>query len=264
MKQSMYIVDAFTDTLFKGNSAAVMLLDTWLPDELMQAIALENNLSETAYLLVDEHGCYQIRWFSPVCEIDFCGHASLASAFVLFTQFKKKSPLTFYAEAVGEFTIEQLSNGRIQMNFPQRPATPVQDIPPALLKGLSIPPKEVWKNQQAYMVVYEHEDDVRNVTTDDPSLKQLYPLDVVVTAPGTTTDCVSRYFWPAHGGVEDPVTGSIHTCLFPYWGKRLGKTQLVGLQASARSGLLYGQLEGDRVLIAGDCVLFAQSVVDLP
>lgn len=257
----MYIVDAFTDTLFKGNPAAVMVLDEWLPEATMQAIAKENNLSETAYLVADETGQYHIRWFSPLCEIDFCGHASLASAYVLFNHYQVQAPLTFYAQAVGQFTIEQLADGKIEMNFPQRPAEPVEDIPSALLQGLSIAPKEVWRNQQAYMVVYASEDDVYKVTTDDSLLKQLHPYDVVVTAPGSQTDCASRYFWPANGGTEDPVTGSIHACLFPYWGKHLGKTELIALQASARSGILYGRLEGDRVYVAGDCVLYAEAVV---
>lgn len=263
MKHTMYIVDAFTDTLFKGNPAAVIVLEEWLSDELMQAIAQENNLSETAYLVADEQGRYHIRWFSPISEIDFCGHASLASAYVLLNKYKQSAPLRMHAKAVSEFSMEQLENGRIEMNFPVRPAEPISEIPTQLIAGLSLAPKEVWRNQQAYMVVYDNEDDVRKVVTDDAQLKQLHPYDVVVTAAGSETDCVSRYFWPANGGTEDPVTGSIHACLFPYWGERLGKTELIALQASSRTGVLYGRLEGDRVYISGDCVLYAVGEIHL-
>lgn len=257
----MYIVDAFTQHQFAGNQAAVIPLTSWLSPELMQSIAAENNLSETAFLVKDDLGRYEIRWFSPMQEIAFCGHATLASAHIIFQLNPAEHHITFYAKAVGELPVVKNTSGLIEMNFPNRMPEKVEQIPDELIQGLSIPPQQVWVNQQAYFAVYAHEENVFQVQPQLAPLKKLGPLDVVVTAPGTQYDFVSRYFWPANGGVEDPVTGSIHAGLAPYWAKQMNKTQFVALQASARKGVLYCEVNDDRVSVAGYCVNYLAGTI---
>lgn len=261
MQLEINVVDAFTDTVFKGNSAAVIITDNWLSDKLMQSIAFENNLSETAFIVRDDDGIYHIRWFSPLTEIAFCGHATLASAFVLFNKNPDVETIKFYAKAVGILTIVQTDDGKIQMDFPNTKPEKVKDIPDSLLAGLSVAPVEVYKNTQAYFVIYNAEADVLNVTRDNEQLKQLAPLNVVVTCQATSADYkdydfISRYFWPANGGDEDPVTGSVHTGLAPLWAERLGKDELIAYQASKRGGILNCVVAGDRVLISGNAVQY--------
>ena len=261
MQLEINVVDAFTDTVFKGNSAAVIITDNCLADKLMQSIAFENNLSETAFIVRDDDGIYHIRWFSPLTEIAFCGHATLASAFVLFNKNPDVETIKFYAKAVGILTIVQTDDGKIQMDFPNTKPEKVKDIPESLLAGLSIAPVEVYKNTQAYFVIYNAEADVLNVTRDNEQLKQLAPLNVVVTCQATSADYkdydfISRYFWPANGGDEDPVTGSVHTGLAPLWAERLGKDELIAYQASKRGGILNCVVAGDRVLISGNAVQY--------
>jgi PhzF family phenazine biosynthesis protein len=263
MKLPIHQIDAFTHERFKGNSAAVVPLERWLSDAQMQAIAMENNLSETAFLLREPDGAFHIRWFSPLTEIDFCGHATLASAFVLLDQGMASAPLTFRAAAVGDISVAQLDDGRLEMKFPNREPERVENPPAALLEGLSVVPRAVLRNGQAWFAVYEDEDQVRRSMPDLAALKSLAPLDVVITAPGREQDFVSRYFWPANGGDEDPVTGSIHAGLAPYWAERLGKSSLVALQASRRSGLLYCRVEGERVFVAGHAVRYLQGTIEI-
>lgn len=255
MKLPIYQVDAFTDQLFKGNYAAVVLLPQPISNELMQQIATENNLSETAFVLQLAEDHYQIRWFSPVTEIDFCGHATLAAAFVLFRQPNHSTALRFSTLHVGDLMVSKTADDWIQMDFPQRVAEPVQ-APAALLAGLSVPPALVLRSAQAYFAIYPEEAQVRQLTSQSQELKKLAPYDVVVTAPGLQYDFVSRYFWPANGGDEDPVTGSIHAGLVPYWAGRLGKTQLLAYQASERGGVLRCELTADRVLVSGQARLY--------
>ena len=259
MQLEINIIDAFTDTVFKGNSAAVIITENWLSEHLMQSIAFENNLSETAFIVADDKGIYHIRWFSPLTEIDFCGHATLASAFVLFKKNPKVTSIQFSAKAVGTLTVKQTDNGKIQMDFPNTKPDKVENIPEILLSGLSIAPVEVYKNNQAYFVIYKAEADVLKVERDNAQLKKLAPLDVVVTCQAQSADYknydfISRYFWPANGGDEDPVTGSIHTGLAPLWAERLGKNELLAYQASKRGGVLDCVVAGDRVFISGDAV----------
>jgi len=261
MQLEINVVDAFTDTVFKGNSAAVIITDNCLADKLMQSIAFENNLSETAFIVREDDGIYHIRWFSPLTEIAFCGHATLASAFVLFNKNPDVETIKFYAKAVGILTIVQTDDGKIQMDFPNTKPEKVKDIPDSLLAGLSVAPVEVYKNTQAYFVIYNAEADVLNVTRDNEQLKQLAPLNVVVTCQATSADYkdydfISRYFWPANGGDEDPVTGSVHTGLAPLWAERLGKDELIAYQASKRGGILNCVVAGDRVLISGNAVQY--------
>lgn len=265
MELEINVIDAFTDSVFGGNPAAVIITEESLCADKMQAIASENNLSETAYLVLNESNVYQIRWFSPITEIDFCGHATLASAFVLFSKFPELISLTFFAQAVGEFTVIKTDSGKIQMNFPNTKPRKVESIPASLTSGLSIKPSEVYVNEQAYFVVYSSEADVLSVTRDNELLKQLKPLDVVVTALAEceTYDFVSRYFWPANGGDEDPVTGSIHTGLAPFWAERLGKQELIAYQASSRGGVLNCEVAGDRVLISGNGVQYLKGSIEV-
>lgn len=259
----IYIIDAFTDTLFKGNQAAVVPLDSWLPEGVMQNIASENNLSETAFFVRNDAGVYEIRWFSPLKEIDFCGHATLASAYVIFNHLGEKGTITFWAKAVNIIEVNEGDNGLIEMSFPNRAPEVLSEVPEALSTGLSIKPLEFHKNQQAYFAVYASEEDVKNVVPDLEKLKTLAPFDVVVTAPSKAYDFASRYFWPANGGVEDPVTGSIHAGLAPFWAKRLGKQSLVALQASKRSGVLYCRVSEERVFVSGACVEYLQGTIGL-
>ncbi len=259
MQLEINVIDAFTDTVFKGNSAAVIITESWLSEKLMQSIAFENNLSETAFIVLDNKGIYHIRWFSPLTEIDFCGHATLASAFVLFKKNPTLTSIKFSAKAVGVLTVKQTAHDKIQMDFPNTKPEKVSDIPDSLLAGLSIAPIDVYKNSQAYFVIYDSESDVLNVERDNDALKQLAPLDVVVTCQAKSADYkdydfISRYFWPANGGDEDPVTGSAHTGLAPLWAQRLGKNTLVAYQASKRGGVLDCVVAGDRVLISGHAV----------
>lgn len=265
MKHKIYIIDAFTNKNFLGNPAAVVPLTEWMPDTLMQSIASENNLSETVFFVKNPAGVYHIRWFSPIREVDFCGHATLASAYVIFQEDAAVSAISFWAKAVGTITVQRGEGDLIEMCFPNRTPQVLapEDIPQALKQGLSITPLHYLKSQQAYFAIYEHEDDVRNVVSDSAIIKLLDPFDVVVSAPGTAYDFVSRYFWPAGGGDEDPVTGSIHAGLAPYWGQRLNKTTMLALQASARSGILYCRLQDDHVFVAGYCIAYLEGTIDV-
>ena len=263
MKLKIYQIDAFTDTVFKGNYAAVIILKEWLSTELMQQIATENNLSETAFVFKNTQNIYEIRWFSPITEIDFCGHATLAAAFVIFKENVVLEKIIFTAKAVGDLSVEKLDSDYIQMSFPNRKPKVVDSIPQELLNGLSITPKEVLLNQQAYFAIFSKEEDVYSVKTNLDELKKLAPYDVVVTSKSTEYDFISRYFWPANGGEEDPVTGSIHTGLAPYWAEKLNKNELIAYQASKRGGLLKCKVLEDKVIISGQAVLYLEGYITI-
>ncbi len=267
MQLKIDVIDAFTDTLFKGNSAAVILVEDWLAEATMQAIAAENNLSETAFVKHVRVDYVEVRWFSPLSEIDFCGHATLASAFVLFAEQPDLNQITVFAEAVGEMSIRRKADGSIEMNFPNRKPNKVDKPPAALFDGLSIQPIEVWQNQQAYVAVMADEQQVHDVVQEIEAVKKLAPFDLVVTAQAEGSskfDFVSRYFWPSNGGDEDPVTGSIHTALAPFWSERLGKNKLRAYQASQRGGVLHCKLEQERVYISGYAVPYLTGTITLP
>ncbi len=263
MKLKIFQIDAFTDTIFKGNPAAVIITQEWLSMEIMQAIAIENNLSETAFAKKCNDSTYEIRWFSPITEIDFCGHATLATAFVLFQENNSLEEVTFIAEAVGSLKVKQLDDGYIQMVFPNRKPKKVDTIPQELIKGLSIQPKDVLVNQQTYFVLYPNEEDVYNVQVDLDEIKKLGPLDVTVTAKSNEYDFISRYFWPANGGIEDPVTGSMHTGLAPLWAERLGKNNLLAYQASQRGGILKCKVDDEQVVILGQAVQYLEGTINI-
>ncbi|MGO2498989.1 MAG: PhzF family phenazine biosynthesis protein [Vibrio litoralis] len=267
MVLDIFVVDAFTRHQFKGNSAAVIPIDDWLEPSLMQNIAAENNLSETAFIKKQAENCYEIRWFSPLTEIDFCGHATLASAHIIFNHLAVQGEIEFITQEVGSLWVNQLTDGRVEMSFPNQEPEVVDDIPSELLEGLSFQPVQVLKNRQAYFAVMQSEEDVHNVEYQSELLKQLAPLDVVVTSPSFHTDSkteydfISRYFWPANGGDEDPVTGSIHSGLAPYWAKQFDKSELVAYQASSRGGILYCHVKEERVLVSGYGTLYLQGQV---
>lgn len=265
MELEINIIDAFTDRVFGGNQAAVVITESWLSDEIMQCIAIENNLSETAFLVEVGANTYEIRWFSPITEIAFCGHATLASAFVLFNKYPEAESFNFKADAVGVLPVTQNSDSTLSMNFPNTAPAEVAEVPAQIREGLSIQPAELHRNQQAYFVVYNSEDDVRSVQRKNELLKELKPYDVVVTCQSESSeyDFISRYFWPANGGDEDPVTGSIHTGLAPFWASRVGKDELVAFQASKRGGLLKCRVDGDRVYITGNAVQYLKGTITI-
>jgi len=263
VKLKIYQIDAFTDKVFSGNYAAVIELEEWLSKELMQSIATENNLSETAFIKNTTNNTYEIRWFSPLNEIDFCGHATLASAYVLFEQNPTLKEVVFTADAVGSLNVSKEKDGYIKMVFPNRKPKEIEVIPEAILKGLSIAPKEVILSQQAYFAIYENEDDVYNVQPNLEELKKLAPYDVVVTAASNEYDFISRYFWPANGGEEDPVTGSIHTGLAPYWAEKLNKNELKAFQASKRGGLLLCTVTNENVILLGKAVKYLEGYIEI-
>ncbi|BFM10983.1 PhzF family phenazine biosynthesis protein [Simiduia litorea] len=261
MKLNIWQVDAFTNTVFSGNYAAVIILDAWLPAQAMQNIASENNVSETAFLVKTAGATYAIRWFSPLKEIDFCGHATLAAAFVLFRNNRALARLTFTAPAVGSLGLERQADDFIEMAFPNRLPTLVESPPAALLDGMSVKPVAILKNTQAYFAVLASRAEVETAVVDLVKIASLAPLDLVVTAADDEVDFVSRYFWPANGGDEDPVTGSAHAGLAPYWAQQLGRTELQARQVSTRGGELKCRVVGDKVYVAGQAVLYLQGVI---
>ncbi|MET3981528.1 PhzF family phenazine biosynthesis protein [Mucilaginibacter sp. UYP25] len=255
----IYQADAFTNKLFGGNPAAVCPLDEWLPDETMQKIALENNLAETAFFVKNENR-YLLRWFTPELEIDLCGHATLASAHILFTELGYVNG-TIYFDTIKAGTLAVKRDGdKYSMDFPSRLPF-AADIPEGLVEALGgKKPKEVLRSRD-YMLVYETEEDIMEIIPDHSALAKINTLGVIVTAPGKDVDFVSRFFAPAAGVPEDPVTGSAHCNLIPYWAGKLGKNTLHAYQLSARHGELWCELKGDRVIMAGNAVTYLKGEI---
>ncbi len=265
----MYQVDAFSTELFKGNPAAVLVCEEWLDDRIMQNIALENNLSETAFVKIINDENYEIRWFTPSVEVDFCGHATLASSFVLFKDFTTTKTIHFHVKDLGVFIVTQGQDGKITMNFPVRVPEPLPDYPVLLNEVVDCPFNEVYVNQQAFILVCESEQAVRDAKPDFNKIKELAvayqrstaitaaDLDISITSKAQHYDYIARYFAPHKGIDEDPVTGSMHTGLAPLWADKLSKRQLVAYQASARGGLLYCDLkDNQRIEISGYAKLY--------
>src|SRR5829696_1911367 len=253
MNLTIYQVDAFTKEVFKGNPAAICPLTEWLPAEKMQRIALENNLSETAFF-VPNGDVYEIRWFTPTFEIDLCGHATLASAFVIFEILKTQETLIkFHSHKSGELTVEKQGE-RLILDFPSRPVSPTE-APDGLIEALGKAPKEVLKARD-YFLVYESEQEILAIAPDFSKLLEIDAHGFIVTAKGDSADFVSRFFAPEVGVFEDPVTGSAHCNLIPYWSEKLGKTEMFARQVSARGGELFCVLAGDRVKIGGSAALY--------
>jgi predicted PhzF superfamily epimerase YddE/YHI9 len=261
MRLPIYQVDAFTDNLFGGNPAAICPLDAWLPDATMQAIAAENNLAETAFFVRDGDG-YALRWFTPTVEVDLCGHATLASGHVVMNFLEpQRDRVRFRTLKAGTLVVERRGDTLV-MDFPARPAAPAE--PPAgLLAALGGKPREVLRARD-HLVVYDSAAAIAELTPDPAALAKVDCWAAIVTAPGEDgIDFVSRFFAPAQGVPEDPVTGSSHTTLTPYWAKRLGKTELEARQLSRRGGALHCALNGDRVSIAGRAVLYLEGHISV-
>jgi len=259
MKLPIYQVDAFTAKLFRGNPAAVVVLDSWLPDEVLQAIAAENNLAETAYVIPGADP-RPLRWFTPTIEIDLCGHATLATAHVLFRHhFPKLDRVSFHTKS-GTLSVAR-EGDLLSMDFPSRPAQPVT-VNDALTGALGAKPQEALLARDL-LAVFESEEQVRGLTPDFARIAQLEGMGVIASAPGDQVDFVSRFFAPKAGVPEDPVTGSSHCTLIPYWARRLGKTALTARQISPRGGELQCELRGDRVRIGGAAVEYLEGQIEV-
>lgn len=259
MEIDLYQVDAFTDTPFGGNPAAVCPLAQWLPEATMQAIAAENNLSETAFLVREAQG-WRIRWFTPVSEVRLCGHATLASAWVLFNHLERSAERVVFDSLSGPLTVTR-DGDRLTLDFPLRRAQPVV-APGVLAAALGCTPLEVLAADD-WLALLDSEQRVRELQPDMGLLKKLERRGLMVTAAGSDCDFVSRFFAPKYGIDEDPVTGSAHTTLTPYWADRLGKHKLHARQLSARGGELFCELHGERVRIAGAAVPYLKGVITL-
>ena len=257
MKLQIFQVDAFTSKRFGGNPAAVVPLDAWLSDETMLAIAAENNLAETAFFVKKGDG-FDLRWFTPTVEMDLCGHATLASAFVLFEVLKTESGEISFQSKSGKLKVSR-DGDRFVLDFPSRPAVECEP-PPGFIEALGSAPQRVLKARD-YLAVYASEADVMALKPDFRAIKELDVHAVIVTAPGETSDFVSRFFAPAVGVDEDPVTGSAHCTLIPYWAGELGKSQMFARQISNRGGELFCELAGDRVKIGGNATLYLKGEI---
>lgn len=259
MKLTIYQVDAFAGDIFKGNPAAVVPLKDWLDDALMQNIAMENNLSETAFFVETDSG-YHLRWFTPEYEIDLCGHATLASAYIIKNFLQPHlAEINFSTQKAGVLTASA-QDGMYTLNFPSR-MPEACDAPDKLFKSLGITNAVEVLRSRDYFVVLPNEEAVRNVEPDYTLMKELDTIGVIVTSKGHEADVVSRCFYPGAGIPEDPVTGSAHCNIVPYWSEKLGKTKLDCLQLSPRGGRLQCELQGDRVLMSGKCVLYLQGEI---
>lgn len=252
-----YQIDAFAAKVFEGNPAAVCPLDAWLDEGTMQSIAAENNLSETAFFVPVAHG-YHLRWFTPLAEVKLCGHATLASAYVLFELLGYEGGAIRFETLSGEL-IAHRAGDLIMLDFPACPPVPCA-APAALLEGLGKKPLEVLKSD-IYIAVYESEDDIRALAPDIAKLAALDLRAVGVTARGREADFVSRFFAPKLGVPEDPVTGSLHCALAPYWQTRLGKERFSARQLSRRGGSLQCEVAGDRVKLSGRAVAFMEGEI---
>jgi PhzF family phenazine biosynthesis protein len=256
----IYQVDAFTSEVFAGNPAAVCPLQTWLPDDVMQAIAAENNLSETAFM-VRAGEVYELRWFTPAVEVDLCGHATLAAAFVVCTRLEPDSVHARFQTQSGRLNVTR--HGKLfVLDFPARPPGPCE-TPPALAEALGATPKEVLAARD-YLAVYDTEDEIRALAPDFGRLAEDVDKMVIVSAPGRDFDFVSRFFAPREGIPEDPVTGSAHCTLIPYWAERLGKRSLQAAQISSRGGELVCEHRDERVRIAGQAALYLEGTIHIP
>ena len=261
----IFQVDAFTSRLFAGNPAAVVPLDEPLPDETLRAIAAENNLSETAFFTKggEDGAAYHLRWFTPEVEVQLCGHATLASAHVLFNHLGHEGDLvTFSTAHSGRLTAARGDHDTIVLDFPARDHEPA-DLETTLVRALGRQPSEVYRSLYNLMCVFENKRDVHEIEVDPQGLAELDAFGVIVTAPGASHDFVSRYFAPKAGINEDPVTGSAHCSLAPYWAKRLGKKRLSAHQVSKRGGELVCEVaeSGDRVKLIGKAVTYLEGQI---
>lgn len=261
MRTSIFQVDAFTTRRFAGNPAAVVPLDRFLADAVLQEIAAENNLAETAFL-VPEGGDYRLRWFTPAVEVPLCGHATLASAAVVMERLEPDRRTVVFHTASGPLTVRR-ADSRYVMDFPARPSRPVA-APPGLVEALGAVPVEVVADAFNYLALLESAQAVRELSPDVAAIARLDRSGLIVTAAGDDGhDFVSRYFAPAKGIAEDPVTGGAHCALAPYWAPRLGRTAFRAYQASRRGGEIVCRLAGERVELEGSCVFYLEGRVEI-
>lgn len=258
MELTLYQIDAFASKVFEGNPAAVCPLDQWLPEGVMQSIANENNLSETAFFVPEGDG-FRIRWFTPASEVDLCGHATLASAFVLFNLLGCDRDQVVFESNSGRLIVERDAD-RLVLDFPAQPPAAC-DTPEALEKAFGIPPVECLKSKD-YLVVFAYEADVESVKPDFSQLMRLDLRGVIITAPSAAYDFVVRFFAPKLDVPEDPVTGSAYTQLAPYWASKLGARRFHARQVSTRGGDVTCEVVGDRVFIAGTAVKYLEGKIN--
>ncbi len=264
MKLTLYQVDAFTDHLFGGNPAAVIPLKKWLPDELMQQMAVENNLSETVFFVPSNNRAadYDIRWFTPEVEINLCGHATLASAFVLLDIIKKKKKKVVFYSKSGLLTVRKKDKA-FEMDFPSWKPEKITEYPAELIASLGNPEIAGVYRYRDYLVELNNEEALKKIQPDFTLMKKAGEK-VIITAPGKNVDFVSRFFAPTAGVDEDPVTGSAHSQLIPFWSYKLGKEKMTAKQLSKRGGDIYCEQKGERVMIGGQCVFYMKGEVILP
>lgn len=272
----IYQIDAFARQRFSGNPAAVVPLESWLPDEMMQAIAMENNLAETAYVVRREDNTYDLRWFTPELEIPLCGHATLAAAFVLFIYYGFTGNILCFHTQSGTLFVNKAGDNRLVLDFPARPlirlSAPAENaLSLQLTTILGKTPLEIFHSVNNYLAIYQYEEDVRSINPNISALNELADvIGVIVTAQGSGEyDCVSRYFCPNTTIPEDPVTGSAHCSLVPYWAEKLGKTTLFAYQASARGGEIFCELitevttQNKRVRMGGYAVPYLKGTIEV-
>jgi len=260
MKIPIYKVDVFTGKLFGGNPAAVCPLNDWLTDKTMQNIAMENNLSETAFI-VKENDHYRIRWFTPTVEVDLCGHATLASAHVFFNYLDYGNNQIIFHSRSGELKVRK--DGKlINLNFPSDIMNKIP-VTEDICSGLGLMPVEAFTGKTDLMLVYISQEEIENIKPDFELISSIFARGIIVTAKGNDVDFVSRFFAPRVGVPEDPVTGSAHTSLIPYWSEKLNKTELTALQLSKRKGELKCKMLGDRVEIAGEAVTYMSGYIEI-
>ena len=255
MKQKIYQVDAFAQQLFSGNPAAVCPLEKWLADELMQKIAQENNLAETAFYVREQDSSFQIRWFTPAVEVDLCGHATLATAYVLFNhEGVNQDMVHLHSPRSGKLTVAK-DGDNLTMNFPSDVFEEVK-LTEELTAGFNIMPRVAYKGKTDYMLLFDNEKEIKEIIPDFNLISKVEARGIIVTAKGDDADFVSRFFAPQVDVNEDPVTGSAHTTLVPFWSERLNKKELSAIQLSPRKGYLSCKYLGERVEISGQCKLY--------
>ena len=264
MKLPIYQIDAFAEKAFTGNPAAIVPLDDWLEDQTMQSIAEENNLSETAFIVATDNG-YHIRWFTPSCEVDLCGHATLAAAYVAIQFLQEtRNPICFDSKSGELFVSHKIDANKkttLTLDFPVSEYEEVE-TPQALILGLGKTPIKTYAADD-YLAIFSSEEDILQLTPNFSQLQELDRRGVIASAPGKDVDFVSRFFAPNAGIAEDPVTGSAHCLLIPYWANQLDRTQLTAKQRSARGGSLICALQGNRVLISGHATLYLQGEINI-
>jgi PhzF family phenazine biosynthesis protein len=255
MKLPIYIADAFTTNVFGGNPAAICPLHEWLPDKTMQSLAAENNLSETAFI-IEEDDHYRIKWFTPTTEVNLCGHATLASAHIFYTELGHTKPEIWFESKSGLLKVARQNNNTYTLDFPSNLPQPVTEIPVGLFEGLGIEHATVFNTSFDYMIVLPSQRAIENLKPNFSALAKVKARGVITTAKGNDADFVSRCFYPQSGVNEDPVTGSAHTIMVPYWAKELNKNRFKAIQLSKRRGFLDCELKNNRVLMSGGAVTY--------